>query len=210
MPCRVLLADDHQIVRQGLRALLEKAGHSVVGEAADGREACALAKKLQPNIAVLDLGMPLLNGLDAIGEIRRVSPGTLSILLTMYTDRPYVLRALQAGAKGYVLKTQAADDLVRAIREVWAGAMYLSPGVAVGLVDAYLSKDEKPKEPLTPRERQVLQLVAEGKTTKAIAGLLGITFKTAESHRNRIMKKLDIHQTAGLVRYAIRHGLIRP
>jgi DNA-binding NarL/FixJ family response regulator len=206
----VLLADDHQIVRQGLRALLEKAGHSVVGEAADGREACALAQKLQPNIAVLDLGMPLLNGLDAIGEIRRVSPGTLAILLTMYTDRPYVLRALQAGAKGYVLKTQAADDLVRAIREVWAGAMYLSPGVAVGLVDAYLSKDQKPKEPLTPRERQVLQLVAEGKTTKAIAGLLDITFKTAESHRNRIMKKLDIHQTAGLVRYAIRHGLVRP
>ena len=210
MPCRVLLADDHQIVRQGLRALLEKAGHSVVGEAADGREACELAQKLQPNVAVLDLAMPLLNGLDAIGEIRRVSPGTLTILLTMYTDRPYVLRALQAGAKGYVLKSQAADDLVRAIREVWAGAVYLSPGVAVGLVDAYLSKDAEPKEPLTARERQVLQLVAEGKTTKAIAAMLGITFKTVESHRNRIMKKLDIHQTAGLVRYAIRRGLLRP
>ena len=210
MPCRVLLADDHQIVRQGLRALLEKTGHTVVGEAADGREACELAKQLQPNIAVLDLAMPLLNGLDAIGEIRRVSPGTLAILLTMYTDRPYVLRALQAGAKGYVLKSQAADDLVRAIREVWGGAVYLSPGVAVGLVDAYLSKDEEPKEPLTARERQVLQLVAEGKTTKAIAGMLGITFKTVESHRNRIMKKLDIHQTAGLVRYAIRRGLVRP
>ena len=210
MLCRVLLADDHQIVRQGLRALLEKAGHSVVGEAADGREACELAQKLQPNVAVLDLAMPLLNGLDAIGEIRRVSPGTLTILLTMYTDRPYVLRALQAGAKGYVLKSQAADDLVRAIREVWAGAVYLSPGVAVGLVDAYLSKDGEPKEPLTARERQVLQLVAEGKTTKAIAAMLGITFKTVESHRNRIMKKLDIHQTAGLVRYAIRRGLVRP
>lgn len=210
MPCRVLLADDHQIVRQGLRALLEKAGHSVVGEAADGREACELAQKLQPSIAVLDLGMPLLNGLDAIGEIRRVSPATLTILLTMYTDRPYVLRALQAGAKGYVLKTQAADDLVRAIREVWGGAVYLSPGVAVGLVDAYLSKNEQLKEPLTARERQILQLIAEGKTTKAIAAMLGITFKTAESHRNRIMKKLDIHQTAGLVRYAIRRGLIRP
>jgi len=209
MPCRVLLAEDHQIVRQGLRALLEKAGHSVVGEAADGREACELAQKLQPNIAVLDLAMPLLNGLDAIGEIRRVSPSTV-ILLTMYTDRPYVLQALQAGAKGYVLKTQAADDLVRAIQEVLRGAVYLSPGVAVGLVDAYLSKEEEPKDPLTPRERQILQLVAEGKTTKAIGELLGITFKTAESHRNRIMKKLDIHQTAGLVRYAIRHGLVRP
>ena len=210
MACRVLLADDHLIVRQGLRALLEKAGHSVVGEAADGREACELAQKLQPNVAVLDLAMPLLNGLDAIGEIRRVSPGTLAILLTMYTDRPYVLRALEVGARGYVLKTQAADDLVRAIREVTAGAVYLGPGVAMGVVDAYLTKDEQRGDPLTPRERQILQLIAEGKTTKAIAGMLGITFKTAESHRNRIMKKLDIHQTAGLVRYAIRRGLLRP
>ena len=210
MPCRVLLADDHQILRQGLRALLEQAGYSVVGEAANGREACELARELQPNVAVLDLAMPLLNGLDAIAEIRRVSPGTLAILLTMYTDRPYVLRALQAGAKGYVLKTQAADDMVRAIQEVRAGAVYLSAGVAVGLVDAYLSRDAEPGEPLTARERQVLQLVAEGRSTKAIAALLGITFKTAESHRNRIMKKLDIHQVAGLVRYAIRRGLVRP
>lgn len=210
MPCSVLLADDHQIVRQGVRALLEKAGHTVVGEAADGREACELAHKLQPNIAVLDLAMPLMNGLDAIGEIRRISPNTLTILLTMYTDRPYVLQALQAGAKGYVLKTQAAEDLVRAIEDVWGGAVYLSPGVAVGLVDAYPAKDEESRKPLTARERQILQLVAEGKTTKAIAELLGISFKTAESHRNRIMKKLDIHQTAGLVRYAIRRGLVRP
>ena len=207
--CRVLLADDHEIVRQGLRALLEKAGHDVVGEAADGREACELARKLQPNVAVLDLAMPLLNGMDAVAEIRRVSPGTITIVLTMHTDRPYVLQALRAGAKGYVLKSQAADDLIRAIEEVRGGAVYLSPGVAVGVVDAYLSKDEEPKELLTARERQVLQLIAEGKTTKAIAELLGITFKTAESHRNRIMKKLDIHQTAGLVRYAIRRGLLR-
>ena len=210
MRCRVLLADDRQIVRQGLRALLKKAGHSVVGEAADGREACELAQKLQPNVAVLERAMPLLNGLDAIRKIRRVSPKTVTILLTMYTDRPYVLQALQAGAKGYVLKTQAADDLVRAIQEVRRGAVYLSPGVAVGLVDAHLSKEKESKDPLTARERQILQLVAEGKTTKAIGELLGITFKTAESHRNHIMKKLDIHQTAGLVRYAIRRGLLRP
>ena len=210
MRCRVLLADDRQIVRQGLRALLKKAGHSVVGEAADGREACELAQKLQPNVAVLERAMPLLNGLDAIRKIRRVSPKTVTILLTMYTDRPYVLQALQAGAKGYVLKTQAADDLVRAIQEVRRGAVYLSPGVAVGLVDAHLSKEKESKDPLTARERQILQLVAEGKTTKAIGELLGIAFKTAESHRNHIMKKLDIHQTAGLVRYAIRRGLIRP
>src|SRR5205809_8135624 len=158
MPCRVLLDDDHQIVRQGLRALLEKAGHTVVGEAADGREACELAHKLQPNIAVLDLAMPLLNGLDAIGEIRRVSPNTVTILLTMYTDRPYVLQALRAGAKGYVLKTQAADDLIRAIQEVLRGAIYVSPGVAASLVDAYLHQSNEPEDPLTARERQILQL----------------------------------------------------
>ena len=209
MPSRVLLAEDHQIVRQGVRALLEKAGHQVVGEASDGREACKLAESLQPSVAVLDLAMPMLNGLDAIREIHRVSPNTRTILLTMYTDRPYVLQALQAGAKGYVLKSQAAEDLIRAIQEVLRGAVYLSPGVAVSLVDAYLHKGDAPEEPLTARERQILQLVAEGKTTKAIAGLLGISFKTAESHRNRIMKKLDIHDVASLVRYAIRRGLVQ-
>jgi len=209
MRCRVLLAEDHQIVRQGLRALLEKSGHEVVGEASDGHEACKLAQTLQPGIAVLDLAMPLLNGLDAIREIHRVSPDTKTILLTMYTDRPYVLQALQAGAKGYVLKTQAADDLIRAIQEVLRGAIYVSPGVAASLVDAYLHQNNEPEDPLTARERQILQLIAEGKTTKAIAGLLSISFKTAESHRNRIMKKLDIHDIAGLVRYAIRRGLLQ-
>jgi two-component system response regulator NreC len=209
MGCRVLLADDHQIVREGLRALLEKVGHVVVGEAADGRQACALARKLQPNIAVLDLSMPLRNGLDSIREIQRVSPGTKAILLTMYTDRPYVLQAMQAGARGYVLKSQAAQDLLRAIQEVLRGAAYLSPGVAGLLVDAYRQRDDEP-ELLTAREREVLQLIGEGKTTKAIAGVIGVSFKTAESHRSRVMKKLDIHETAGLVRYAIRRGLLRP
>jgi DNA-binding NarL/FixJ family response regulator len=208
MRSRVLLAEDHQVVRQGLRALLEKFGHEVVGEASDGHEACKLATTLRPGIAVLDLAMPLLNGLDAIREIQRVSPETRTILLTMYTDRPYVLQALQAGAKGYVLKTQAADDLIRAIQEVLRGAIYLSPGVAASLVDAYLHQDE-PEDPLTARERQILQLIAEGKTTKTIAALLSISFKTAESHRNRLMKKLDIHDVAGLVRYAIRRGLLQ-
>jgi two-component system response regulator NreC len=209
MGCRVLLADDHQIVREGLRALLEKVGHVVVGEAADGRQACALARKLQPNIAVLDLSMPLRNGLDSIREIQRVSPGTKAILLTMYTDRPYVLQAVQAGARGYVLKSQAAQDLLRAIQEVLRGAVYLSPGVAGLLVDAYRQRNDEP-ELLTAREREVLQLIGEGKTTKAIAGVIGVSFKTAESHRSRVMKKLDIHETAGLVRYAIRRGLLRP
>lgn len=209
MPCRVLLADDHQLVREGLRALLERAGHAVVGEAADGREACRLARKLQPDIALLDLSMPLLNGLDAAREIQRGSPRTRTILLTMYTERPFVLQAMQAGARGYVLKSQAAEDLIRAIRDVLRGAAYLSPGVAGLLVDAYLQGEGDGDDPLTTREREVLQLVGEGRTTKAIAGVLGISFKTAESHRSRIMKKLDIHETAGLVRYAIRRGLVR-
>src|SRR5689334_2516298 len=208
MRCRIILADDHHLFRQGLRGLLEKAGHEVVGEAPDGRAALALAQTLQPDIAVLDLSMPLLNGLDAAAEIKRIAPNTKTILLTMYTDREYVLRALHAGARGYVLKTQAAEDLVRAIREIYTGEVYLSPAVAVSVVDAYLGRANASEDPLTPRERQILQLVAEGKTTKAIAGLLGISFKTAESHRNRAMQKLDIHDVAGLTRYAIRRGLV--
>lgn len=210
MSCRVLLADDHQIVRQGIKGLLEKAGHTVVGEAADGREALKLAQTLTPDIAVLDVSMPLLNGLDAAREIQRVSPATKTILLTMYTDKGYVLQALRAGAKGYVLKTQAAEDLIRAIREILRGEVYLSPSVAVAVVEAYLEKTELIADPLTPREREILQLVAEGKTTKEIAKLLSISFKTAESHSNHIMQKLDIHDVAGLVRYAIRQGLVHP
>ncbi len=206
---RVLVADDHQIVRQGLRGLLEKAGHVVVGEAADGHEALKMARSLTPDIAVLDLSMPLLNGLDTAREMRRVSPEIKTILLTMYTDKAYVLQALKVGAKGYVLKTQAAEDLIRAIREISRGEVYLSPGVAASVVDAYLDKTDVPADPLTPRERQILQLIAEGNTTKEVARLLNISFKTAESHRNHVMKKLDIHEVAGLVRYAIQQGLLQ-
>ena len=210
MSCRLLLADDHHIVRQALRGLLEKAGHEVIGEASDGREALKLARTLNPDIAVLDLSMPLLNGVDATREIRRLSPGIRTILLTMYTDKGYVLQALRAGARGYVLKTQAAEDLISAIREISRGETYLSPGVAASVVDAFLENTDEAADPLTPRERQILQLVAEGNTTKEIARLLNVSFKTAESHRNHIMKKLDIHEVAGLVRYAIRKGMLRP
>jgi two-component system response regulator NreC len=207
MHCRVLLADDHQIFRQGLKGLLEKSGHRVVGEASDGHEAIKLARSLTPDIAVLDLSMPLLNGLDAAHEIRRAAPDIKVILLTMHTDKSYVLQALKAGAKGYVLKTQASEDLLRAIQEINTGEVYLSPGVAASVVDAFLGKTDMVTDPLTSRERQILQLVAEGMTTKEIAKLLNISFKTAESHRNHMMKKLDIHEVAGLVRYAIRQGL---
>jgi DNA-binding NarL/FixJ family response regulator len=207
---RILLADDHAIVRQGLKALLEREGFAVVAEADDGQAAVRLARERCPDVAVLDFSMPILNGLDAALEILRACPRAKAILLTMHTDDHYVLSALQAGVKGYVVKTQASSDLVRAIHEVLRGMMYLSPGISEAVVQAYLAKAEIPRDPLTSREREVLQLVAEGKSTKEVAGLLGISFKTAESHRTRILKKLDLHETAGLVRYAVRRGLIQP
>ncbi|HKQ98944.1 MAG TPA: response regulator transcription factor [Candidatus Polarisedimenticolia bacterium] len=210
MPIQLLLADDHQLVRQGLRSMLETHGFRIVGEAADGREAVRLAATTHPDVVILDLAMPALNGLDAAREILRSGDRLRAILLTMHAEDPYVLEALRAGITGYVLKTQAASDLVQAIREVTRGAVYLSPGVSRAVVDAYRAKSDLPPDPLTPREREVLQLVAEGRTTKEAANVMGVSTKTAESHRMRLMAKLDIHETAGLVRYAIRRGLIQP
>jgi two-component system response regulator NreC len=210
MSVRVLLVDDHQLVREGLRALLEREQFQVVGEAGDGHDAIQRAQSLRPDVAVLDLSMPQLNGLDAAREITRVAPGIKVIALTVHTEDPYVISALRAGIKGYVLKSQATADLVQAIREVSRGMTYLSPGISRAVVEAYLAKTELPPDPLTGREREVLQLVAEGRTTKEIAQCLGISVKTADSHRTRIMRKLDIHATAGLVRHAIRLGLIQP
>jgi two-component system response regulator NreC len=210
MRIRILLADDHMMVRQGIRARLEKEGFEVVAEAMDGREAVRLAEKLKPDVAVLDIAMPLLNGIDAAREIRRASPRTKTTLLTVHEENQYVVEALRAGVTGYVVKTKAADDLVKAIKEVSLGAVYMSPGVSREAVRAYLDGTEPSTDGLTPREREVLQLVAEGKTTKEVAAVLGISVKTAESHRSRIMEKLDIHETASLVRYAIRLGVIQP
>jgi DNA-binding NarL/FixJ family response regulator len=210
MPLRILLADDHMIVRQGLRALLERAGFEVVGEATDGQEAVALAEKLKPDVAVLDLIMPTLNGLDAGRQILQMGRSTAIVLLTMQTDEHNVARALRAGIRAYLLKTTAAEDLVRAIREVVRGQVFLSDAVSRVVVDGYLSGAQAPIDPLAPRERQVLQLVAEGKTSKEVAEILGVSVKTAESYRSNIMEKLDIHETAGLVRYAIRRGLVLP
>lgn len=207
---RILLADNHAMFRQGLRAFLERDGFTVIAEAPDGREALRLAEEQKPDVAVLDLSMPLLNGLRAAQEIHKASPKTRTILLTMHEEEAYVLEALEAGVKGYVLKAQAAADLVQAIREVAKGAIYLSPGISRTVVNAFLSKTHIPADPLSAREHEVLQLVAEGKTTKEIASVLGVSTKTAESHRGRIMEKLDIHDTASLVRYAIRRGLIQP
>jgi DNA-binding NarL/FixJ family response regulator len=209
MAVRIVLADDHTVVRQGLRALLEREGFEVVGEAPDGREAIRLIERLHPDVAVLDLAMPLLNGIDAAREIVKSNPRTRPILLTMHTENNYVLASLRAGVTGYVLKTRAAEELVQAIRDVCKGEFYLSSGISRAVVQAYLSGSDVPVSPLTDRERQVLQLVAEGKTSKEVATILGISVKTAESHRTNMMEKLDIHDTAGLVRYAIQSGLIQ-
>lgn len=210
MPIQVLVADDHQLVRQGLKVLLENEGFRVVGEAANGQEALDLAGSLHPEVAVLDLAMPILNGIEAARQIQKVSPKTKTILLTMHTDRRYILEGLRGGAKGYVMKTHAAEDLVRAIREAARGGTYLSPEISEAVIQAYQTKTEMPADPLSARERQVLQLIAEGKTTKEVATTLDISVKTAETYRTRIMQKLEIHETASLVRYAIRRGFVQP
>lgn len=208
MPIRIVLADDHVLVRQSLKSLLEREGFKVVGEASDGQETVHQVETLQPDIAVMDISMPILNGLNAAREINRSSPKTKNILLTQHDEGQYVSEAMEAGVKGYVLKSQVANDLLLAIRQVSRGQVYLSPGVSRGVMEAYHSKPEKSKSPLTLRERQVLQLIAEGKSTKDAASLLGISVKTAESHRTRLMHKLDIHETASLVRYAVRRGIV--
>jgi len=210
MSLRILLADDHCIVRQGLRALLERAGFDVVGEAADGLEAVRLAESLQPDAVVLDLIMPTLNGLDAGRQILGRQPAMPILLLTMHTEEAHVAAALRAGIRGYLLKTQAADDLARAIRDVVRGHLFLSAAVARVVVDGYVAGTPPAQEVLAPRERQVLQLVAEGYTSKAIAAKLELSVKTVESYRARVMEKVGVHETAGLVRYAIRNGVITP
>jgi len=206
-----LLADDHVLVRQGLRSLLEKAGFQVLGEASDGREAVALVREMRPQVAIVDLGMPVLNGIDATYEIIKLAGGaTKVIILTMYSEQSYVMAALAAGVHGYVLKNRAATSLIEAIHEVMKGNTYLSPDVSRSVIETLASDPTPQPEPLSVRERQVLQLVAEGMSTKGIADLLSISVKTAESHRTRIMQKLEIHDTAGLVLYAIRKGIIQP
>lgn len=208
MGLSVILAEDHVLVRQGLRSLFDREGIVVLGEASNGQEAVRLVAEKHPDIAVLDLGMPLMNGLEAAQEIGRTAPRTKVVLLTRHDGDQYVLTALRAGVRGYVLKSQAVYDLLQAIKQVFRGEFYLSPGVSRAVVDAFLSKSSFSEDTLTVRERQMVKLIGEGKTTKEAAAFLGISTKTGESHRTRLMQKLDIHSTADLVRYAVRHGLV--
>ena len=217
---KVLLVDDHRILREGLRALLsEQAGVVVVGDASDGEEALALVAESHPDVVVMDMVMPRMGGLEATALIRRLHPEVRVLILSMYDDDEYVQRVIQAGASGYVLKGVAADDLVRAIREVHGGASFLQPTIAAKLIEDYVRRvrgDQPPAleaprdddEPLTLREREVLGLIASGNTNQRIADLLDLSRKTVESHRTNIMKKLAAHDVTELVRYAIRTGLI--
>jgi DNA-binding NarL/FixJ family response regulator len=205
----VLVADDHPILRQGLKTFLEKEGFHVVAETADGYEAVRLTEQLHPDVVLLDISMPRLNGLDAAREILRTSPRTKVALLTVHREEQYLLEALRAGVKAYVLKAEAVNSLVQAIQEICRGNIYLSPHVCRGVVNACLAKSGTPVEVLSPRELQVLQLIVEGNTTKEIAARLNLTVKTAESYRTSLMDKLDIHDTATLVRYAVRRGMVK-
>lgn len=207
---KVLLADDHAMMRDGLRAILEKAGVDVVGEAANGREAVAEAKRLHPDVVVIDIAMPKLNGIDATRRLTAELPGIRVLALSMNADRRYVMAMLEAGAAGYLLKNAASNELLTALEAVTRGQTYLSPAIAEYVVDRAL-RGESPSHPaarpLTTREREVLQLVAEGKSSKEIASLLQIAVATVETHRRQLMEKLELRSIADLTRYAIREGL---
>jgi two-component system, NarL family, response regulator NreC len=205
---RLVLADDHTILRDGLRVVLKQEGFEVLGEASNGHEAIQLCAKLNPDVAVLDIGMPLLNGIDAAHQLAKLCPETKVVLLTQHTEESYIVASLRAGIRGYVLKSKAFSELVNAIRAVCKGEVYLSRGVCQPIIERFLAGTEDSADPLSAREREVLQLIAEGKRAKDIGIVLGISTRTAESHRCNIMEKLGIHDIPGLVRYAIRQGMV--
>jgi DNA-binding NarL/FixJ family response regulator len=211
---RVLLAEDHTIVRKGLRSLLEtQAGIEVIGEAQDGREALLKAEQLHPDIVLMDITMPGLNGLEATRQIKKRFPEVKVLILTVHSSEEYIREILRAGASGYLVKQAAPNELIAAIEAIQRGESYLSPSVSRKVVREYVqhaagSADADTYERLTDREREVLQLIAEGNSTRDIAELLHLSVKTAETHRARLMRKLDIHSTAELTQYAIRRGVI--
>ncbi|RLD10838.1 DNA-binding response regulator [candidate division KSB1 bacterium] len=212
MAIKILLADDHQIIRDGLASLLEKQKDmQVVGQAEDGRQALRMAVDLKPDIVVMDISMPNLNGIEAAAQLRKDCPGTRVIALSMHADKRFVAGMLKAGAGGYLLKNSAFDDLVQAVSTVMAGEIYLSSKIAAVVIKDYIQSSRREKsadlDALSSRERETLQLLAEGKTTKQIAGELFISVKTVETHRQNVMKKLGISNLADLVKFAVREGL---
>ena len=213
-PLRILLAEDHTVVRQGLRKVLEERPEwQVVAEAGDGREAVRLAELVVPDVAILDIAMPLLNGIEATRQITRRVPGTRIVVLSMYADEAYVTQILQAGAAAYLLKDSADVDLIHAVDEVSRGKSFFSPAIARVMLDDYVrqgpDKGSSRYESLSEREREIFQLIAEAKTNKEIASLLNVSPKTVETHRGHIMEKLDLHSAAEIVLYAVRQGVIR-
>jgi DNA-binding NarL/FixJ family response regulator len=209
MSMRIMLAHRELLFRQGVKGLLERHGCEVVAETSDGLQAVDLARKSRPDVAVLDRLLPQLNGLDAARQIRGACPATGVILLASVGDDTFVLDAFRSGVRAYVLSTQPVDDLLLALREVSCGGIYVGPQLSTTVLEA-IRGAQRTHELLSPRERQVLQLVAEGRSTKQVAALLSISVKTAEYHRTRLMKKLNIHGSVGLTRHAIREGLIAP
>lgn len=211
---RIVLADDHTLVRQGLRKIIEEQpGWTVIGEADDGREAVRLSSELTPDVLVLDVGMPRLNGIEAARQVARHTPSVQILVLSMYAEEAYIVQALQAGARGYLLKDSADTELVRAISAVAAGKSFFSPVAAKVMLDDYVRRLTQKGitdryDSLSEREREVFQLIAEGRPNKAIADELCISLSTVETHRARILEKLDLHNTAEIVLYAVRKGII--
>ena len=216
MPLSVFLADDHTVVRDGLRLLLEaQGGITVVGDAADGRETVRQVKRLRPDVVVMDIAMPELNGIEAARQIRESCPATQVIILSMYADKEHISRALQAGAKGFVMKESAGKEVVEAVLTVRSGRHFLSRQISETMIDNYVhlrktTQIKSPLEQLSPREREVLQLVVEGKSSAEIAEILHLSTKTVETYRSRLMQKLGISDLPSLVKFAIQHGLTPP
>jgi DNA-binding NarL/FixJ family response regulator len=211
MATRILIADDHGIVRSGLKLLLERqADMKVVAEAADGAQAVELTLRERPDLCILDVGMPVLTGLQATREIKAQAPGVTVLMLSMHSDERYLFEALKAGASGYVLKSEADQDLVAAARAVGRGEAFLTNAAERSLIRDWINGDEGPSEPLTPREQEVVKLIAEAYTNAQIAEILHLAEKTVESHRANVLRKLGMRDRVELVRYAIRRGLVEP